>query len=44
MTTEHTLVSDPLNKVLESGRHYTVTLSCLLESMTLKMDIVDKDL
>ena len=44
VTTEHTLVSDPLNKVLESGRHYTVTLSCLLESMTLKMDIVDKDL
>lgn len=44
VTTEHTLVSDPLNKVLESGRHYTITLSCLLESMTLKTDIVDKDL
>ena len=44
VTTEHTLVSEPLNKKLESGRHYTVTLSCLLESMTLKTDIVDKDL
>lgn len=44
VTTEHTLVSDPLNKVLQSGRHYTITLSCLLESMTLKTDIVDKDL
>lgn len=44
VTTEHTLVSEPLNKLLESGRHYTVTLSCLLESMTLKTDKVDKDI
>ena len=44
VVTEHTLDSSPIGKVLESGRHYTFSLSCLLETMTLKIDVIDMEL
>lgn len=37
---EHTLVSDYINLRLEPGRHYTLTLSCMLDTNTLKLDIL----
>lgn len=37
---EHTLVSTPLNLLLQPGRHYTLTLSCQLDTETLKLDII----
>ena len=40
VTTE-TLQSSPFRLQLEPGRHYTLTLACLLDAMTLKIDILD---
>ena len=39
--TEHTLTSSDIRFLLEGGRHYTFTLSCLLDTETLKIDIID---
>ena len=36
-----TLTTAPFNLLLEPGRHYTLTLSCLTDAMTLKIDILD---
>ena len=36
-----TLKSAPFNLLLEPGRHYTLTLSCLLDTKALKIDILD---
>lgn len=41
---EHTLVSDYLNLRLQAGRQYTLTLSCLLDTDTLKLDILYNNL
>ena len=35
------LKSSPFNLLLEPGRHYTLTLSCLLDATTLKIDVLD---
>lgn len=36
-----TLQTIPFNLLLEPGRHYTLTLSCLLDTKALKIDILD---
>lgn len=37
---EHTLVSDYVNLDLQAGRRYTLTLSCKLDTDTLKLDVI----
>lgn len=39
--TERTLTSSDIRFLLERGRHYTFTLSCQLDTETLKIDIID---
>ncbi len=39
--TEKTLTSSEIRFLLERGRHYTFTLSCQLDTETLKIDIID---
>lgn len=41
---EHTLLSDYLNLRLQAGRRYTLTLSCLLDTDTLKLDVLYNNL
>lgn len=39
--TTHTFQSAPFRLLMEPGRHYTLTLSCLLDAMELKIVVLD---